>query len=163
MFGISPFELLIILLVGVMVLGPEKLPKVMRTVTKWLSEFRRISTDVQRTINAEINLEEINRQHKREREEFGVKFIKDEAPGKTETRMADESAAEAASAPAQTTAGRPGADSEAPSPADFATGAAPVQNEGPDAAHDSERMGGQTEGQTNELTENKTGSGREEA
>lgn len=58
MFGISSFELLIILLVAVVVLGPEKLPKIMRTVTKVMSEFRRVSTDLQRTMNAELTYQE---------------------------------------------------------------------------------------------------------
>lgn len=61
MFGLGGMEVLVILLVGVVVLGPERLPKVMRSVTKVMSEFRRISTDLQRTINSEIHLEEYNR------------------------------------------------------------------------------------------------------
>lgn len=62
MFGLGGMEVLVILLVGVVVLGPERLPKVMRSVTKVMSEFRRISTDLQRTINSELSLEEYNRQ-----------------------------------------------------------------------------------------------------
>lgn len=61
MFGLGGMEVLVILLVGVVVLGPERLPKVMRSVTKVMSEFRRISTDLQRTINSELHLEEYNR------------------------------------------------------------------------------------------------------
>lgn len=66
MFGLGGMEILVILLVGVVVLGPERLPKVMRSFTKLMSEFRRISTDLQRTINSELNLEEYNRQQKLE-------------------------------------------------------------------------------------------------
>lgn len=61
MFGLGGIEILVVLLVGVVVLGPERLPKVMRTFTKLMSDFRRVSTDLQRTINAEINIEEYNR------------------------------------------------------------------------------------------------------
>lgn len=62
MFGIGTTEFLVILLVGVMVLGPEHLPKIMRTVTKAMSDFRRVSTDFQRTINLEVNQEEWKRE-----------------------------------------------------------------------------------------------------
>ena len=61
MFGISSLELLVILLVAVVVLGPERLPKIMLKVAKVLSEFRKISTELQRTVNAEIHLQEHNK------------------------------------------------------------------------------------------------------
>lgn len=53
MFGISTAELLIILLVALIVLGPTKLPGIARSLGKALGEFRRITTDVQRTFNLE--------------------------------------------------------------------------------------------------------------
>jgi len=58
MFGIGTMEIIVILLVGVMVLGPEHLPKLVRTLTKVMSDVRRVSTDFQRTINLEANKEE---------------------------------------------------------------------------------------------------------
>ena len=58
MFGIGTMELFVILLVGVLVLGPEHLPKIMRSLTKVMSDVRRVSTDFQRTINLEANKEE---------------------------------------------------------------------------------------------------------
>lgn len=60
MFGIGGMEFLIILVVGVVVLGPERLPKVLRTFTKLMSDFRRLSTDLQRTINTELSLDELS-------------------------------------------------------------------------------------------------------
>lgn len=72
MFGISSFEFLVILLIAVVVLGPERLPKIMLKVTKIISEFRKISTDLQRTVNAEIHLHEHNELKKEaEKELFG--------------------------------------------------------------------------------------------
>lgn len=62
MFGIGTTEFLVILLVGVLVLGPEHLPKIMRTITKVMSDFRRVSTDFQRTINLEANQEDWQRE-----------------------------------------------------------------------------------------------------
>lgn len=58
MFGIGTSEFLVILLVAVLVLGPEHLPRIVRTVTKVMSDFRRISTDFQRVLNLEATQEE---------------------------------------------------------------------------------------------------------
>ena len=58
MFGIDSFEFLVILLVAVVVLGPEKLPRVMRAFTKVVSTFRRLKTEFQRTMNAELAQQE---------------------------------------------------------------------------------------------------------
>ncbi len=58
MFGIGSTELLIILVVALMVLGPKKLPQIARTIGKGYAEFKRATTDLQRTINTEIAREE---------------------------------------------------------------------------------------------------------
>lgn len=54
MFGIGSTELIIIILIALVVLGPSKLPQVMRTVGKALGEFKRLSTDVKSTLDAEV-------------------------------------------------------------------------------------------------------------
>ena len=58
MFGIGSTEFLVILLVALLVLGPKSLSKISRTVGKYMGEFRRVSTDFQRTLNAEVAEEE---------------------------------------------------------------------------------------------------------
>jgi sec-independent protein translocase protein TatB len=63
MFGIGTFEFLVIILVAVLVLGPEQLPRVVRTVTRVMSDFRRISTDFQRAVNLQVNQEEYREKH----------------------------------------------------------------------------------------------------
>ncbi|MDL2209586.1 Sec-independent protein translocase protein TatB [Desulfovibrio sp. OttesenSCG-928-O18] len=55
MFNIGGMELLVILAVALLVLGPDKLPKFMRTVGKGLGDLRRASTDFQRTMNTELD------------------------------------------------------------------------------------------------------------
>ncbi|MDR1242052.1 MAG: twin-arginine translocase TatA/TatE family subunit [Deltaproteobacteria bacterium] len=58
MFGISSTELLVILLVAIVAVGPEKMPRVMRAAGKMFLEFRRLKTDFQRIMNMELaNLE----------------------------------------------------------------------------------------------------------
>ena len=53
MFGIGSTELLVILVVALIVLGPKSLASVSRSLGKAMGEFRRVSTDFQRTLNAE--------------------------------------------------------------------------------------------------------------
>ena len=65
MFGIGSTELLVILVVALIVLGPKSMANISRTLGKALGEFRRVSTDFQRTLNAEAEEEE---QKKRKKE-----------------------------------------------------------------------------------------------
>ncbi len=58
MFGIGSTEFLVILLVALLVLGPKSLAKVTKTVGKYVGEFRKVSTEFQRTLNAEVAEEE---------------------------------------------------------------------------------------------------------
>jgi Tat protein translocase TatB subunit len=48
MFGIGMTELLVILTIGLVVIGPKKLPELARSLGKGLAEFRRASTDMRR-------------------------------------------------------------------------------------------------------------------
>ena len=54
MFGIGSTELLVILVVALIVIGPSKLPDLMKTLGKGMAEFRRMSTDVKSTFQAEV-------------------------------------------------------------------------------------------------------------
>ena len=58
MFGIGSTEILVILVVALLVLGPKKLPQIARTIGRAMGEFRRVSTEFQRTLNTEIAFEE---------------------------------------------------------------------------------------------------------
>ena len=53
MFGIGIPELVLILIVGLIVFGPSKLPEVGRAVGKGLREFRKASNALSVAINAE--------------------------------------------------------------------------------------------------------------
>lgn len=64
MFGIGSTELLVILVVALIVLGPKSLAKVSRSLGKAIAEFRRVSTDFQRTINLEMAEEETRQKEK---------------------------------------------------------------------------------------------------
>ncbi len=58
MFGIGTSELLLILVVALIVLGPKNLPKIAQSLGKAMGQFQKASRDFQRTINTEIALEE---------------------------------------------------------------------------------------------------------
>lgn len=63
MFGIGMPELLVIMVVALVVLGPKRLPEVARMLGKGLAEFRRATAGVSDELrNAQIMLEEEVRQ-----------------------------------------------------------------------------------------------------
>jgi len=50
MFGIGFTELVVVLVVALLVIGPDKLPAVARTIGKAFVEFRRVGEDLKKTI-----------------------------------------------------------------------------------------------------------------
>lgn len=73
MFGIGTTELVVILVVALLVLGPKKLPEIARSLGKTLGEFRRVTTDVKRTIEMEADQEEEVKARKRIKQEMARK------------------------------------------------------------------------------------------
>jgi len=66
MFGIGPTELVVILVVALLVLGPKRLPEIARALGKGIAEFRRATADVTSEIdNARIMLEQEAREASR--------------------------------------------------------------------------------------------------
>jgi sec-independent protein translocase protein TatB len=66
MFGIGAPELLVILVVALIVLGPKRLPEVAKGLGRALAEFRRATGDITEELsNAQIMLEEEIRQAER--------------------------------------------------------------------------------------------------
>jgi len=74
MFGIGSTELLIIFIVALVVLGPKSIPKIAKTIGKAMGDFKRVSTEFQRTMNVEAEMEEHEERKKEAEEElFGSK------------------------------------------------------------------------------------------
>ncbi len=62
MFDIGFTELLLISIVALLVLGPEKLPQAVRTAALWIGRARRSFNKVKADIEREINADDIRRQ-----------------------------------------------------------------------------------------------------
>lgn len=61
LFGFSPGELLLIMMVAMVVLGPEKLPEVAASLGKWIGEFRRATQELSDQFAADNPFAEIQR------------------------------------------------------------------------------------------------------
>lgn len=61
MFDIGFSELMVIALVGLIVIGPERMPKVARTIGHLLGRLQRYVSDVKADINREMQLEELKK------------------------------------------------------------------------------------------------------
>ena len=62
MFDIGFPELLLISIVALLVIGPEKLPETIRTITLWIGRFRRSFSKIKQEIENEIGADEIKAQ-----------------------------------------------------------------------------------------------------
>lgn len=59
MFDVSFGELLLVLIIGLIVLGPARLPEAIKTVASWIKALRRLSATVQLELNKELKLQEL--------------------------------------------------------------------------------------------------------
>ena len=61
MFDVSFSELVLILVVGLLVFGPEKLPEVVRTASLWIGKIRRSFSQMRTEIEREMGVDDIKR------------------------------------------------------------------------------------------------------
>ena len=59
MFDIGPGELLLVAIIGLLVLGPQRLPKVAAEIGKWVGRARRTASQLRRQLEREIELSEL--------------------------------------------------------------------------------------------------------
>ncbi|MEX1237109.1 MAG: Sec-independent protein translocase protein TatB [Pseudomonadales bacterium] len=62
MFDIGFPELLIVSIVALLVIGPEKLPETVRTIALWLGRLRRSLANIKMELENELGADEIRRQ-----------------------------------------------------------------------------------------------------
>jgi sec-independent protein translocase protein TatA len=57
MFGLGMQELLVILVIALIVVGPKQLPDIAKSLGRGLAEFKRTADEFQRTLLADVNHE----------------------------------------------------------------------------------------------------------
>ncbi len=62
MFDIGFPELILVSIVALLVIGPEKLPQTIRTLSLWLGRLKRSLANIKADIEAEIGADEIRQQ-----------------------------------------------------------------------------------------------------
>lgn len=77
MFDIGFSELLLVFVIGLVVLGPERLPVAVRTVAAWIRTLRSMAASVQNELNQELKLQELQDSLKKA-EEAGLKNLSPE-------------------------------------------------------------------------------------
>ncbi|MFK8017137.1 MAG: Sec-independent protein translocase protein TatB [Gammaproteobacteria bacterium] len=60
MFDVGFTELVLIFVIGLVVLGPERLPKVARTVGRWLGRARQMARSMQYELERELDLKDLD-------------------------------------------------------------------------------------------------------
>lgn len=58
MFDVGFWELALIFMLGLMVLGPEKLPRIAAQIGRWVGRARRTATQLRYQLEREINLDD---------------------------------------------------------------------------------------------------------
>ena len=59
MFDVGFSELVLLFIIGLLVLGPQRLPKVAAEIGKWVGRARRTATQLRRQLEREIELSDI--------------------------------------------------------------------------------------------------------
>ncbi len=60
MSGVSSAELILLLVLGLVVLGPKRLPEIANKVGGWIGQARRMTRIMRRQLEAELNLDNFN-------------------------------------------------------------------------------------------------------
>tara|TARA_Y100000588_G_C14211282_1_gene906788 strand:+ start:1515 stop:1847 length:333 start_codon:yes stop_codon:yes gene_type:complete len=54
------WELVVVLIVGLIVLGPERLPVAIRTVSRWVKTVKSVANSVKAEVNEELRIHELH-------------------------------------------------------------------------------------------------------
>lgn len=98
MFDIGFFELVLLAVIGLLVLGPERLPHAVRMGSAYLGKIRRTILTVREEFEREVNMQEMQQRVKEQMEKSGLQEAKDslndikktvEAPAETNSNTSD--------------------------------------------------------------------------
>lgn len=72
MFDIGFLELVIVAVIALLVLGPERLPRAARTVGKWVGKARRMVSSFSQEIDRQMEIEELREQLKEQGKSLNI-------------------------------------------------------------------------------------------
>jgi len=72
MFDIGFLELIIVAVLALLVLGPERLPKAAHTVGKWVGRARRVVSSFSQEVDRQLEIETLREQLKKEGESVNI-------------------------------------------------------------------------------------------
>ena len=73
MFGLSFMEIIVVCGIALIVLGPDQLPKVARSIGRMINEFKRATTDISGSLmGSKLNVHDIRRELDNVREKLNV-------------------------------------------------------------------------------------------
>ena len=78
MFDIGFVELLVVASIGLIVIGPEKLPHTIRMVRAWVTRFKSTLSDLQVELEKELDAEDLKKRLDQAARESGITEIKQE-------------------------------------------------------------------------------------
>lgn len=102
MFDLGALELLVIVIVAVIVIGPKDMPLAMRTAGRWIGKVRKVSAHFRTGIDAmvrEAELEDMEKKWKARNEEIMRKHPTGDEPSASASAPTAESAAETMTGP----------------------------------------------------------------
>lgn len=93
MFGIGIGEILVILAIALIVLGPKEIPKVARTIGRIMRDIQRTTDELRRTIDSEFEGEEDTKHRQiKAKEETVNETVEDNKPSNTDEATRKETA-----------------------------------------------------------------------
>ena len=98
MLGIGMQEIIIVLVVALIVIGPKKLPDLAKALGRALGEFRRAADDLKENLDingVKAEKEKLMREFSKENLSKGFKATEDKGPAKTEKTVKTEESAKA--------------------------------------------------------------------
>lgn len=95
MFDIGFWELAMVGVIALLVIGPERLPKVARTTGMWVGRARRMLASVKADIDRELKAEELKQVLEKQAQSSGVHDIIEETRGVVEDLNKPESLVQA--------------------------------------------------------------------
>ena len=106
MFDMGFLELMLIGVVGLLVLGPERLPKAARTLGLWIGKIKRTVSGMQREISAQLEAEELRQKLNEQQKKLDdgvqqVTKVAEKDDGTPSSPLRGEGADKAAPAPAE--------------------------------------------------------------